>query len=107
MKINYDINYNVLRVADKDNQPLGILNRQEALKLARDDNLDLVLITENATPPIARIIDYGKFKYEQSKKEKEQAKIKRQQADIKEFYLRPVTDQNDINRIIKRSIEFI
>ena len=66
--INDRINYPQLRVVDSDGAQLGVISREEALDVARDRELDLVLVSEKADPPVCRIMDYGKFKFEQEKK---------------------------------------
>ncbi|NBQ37994.1 MAG: translation initiation factor IF-3 [Synechococcus sp.] len=81
--INDRINYPKLRVVDADGTQLGVISRDEALDVARERELDLVLVSEKADPPVCRIMDYGKFKFEQEKKAKE-AKKKSHQTEVKE-----------------------
>ena len=74
--INDRINYPKLRVVDADGTQLGVINREEALEVAKERELDLVLVSEKADPPVCRIMDYGKFKFEQEKKsQRSQEKI--------------------------------
>ena len=81
--INDRISYPQLRVVDADGEQLGVIDREKALEVARERELDLVLVSEKADPPVCRIMDYGKFKFEQEKKAKE-AKKKSHQTEVKE-----------------------
>ena len=92
--INERINYANLRVVDSDGTQLGVISREEALEVAKDRELDLVLVSEKATPPVCRIMNYGKFKFEQEKKAKE-AKKKSHQTEVKEVKMRYKIDQHD------------
>jgi len=95
-----------VRLIGKDGANLGIVSLREALERASQEFLDLVEIAPNADPPVCRIMDFGKFKYEQSKKAQE-AKKKQVQIQIKEIKLRPKTDTHDLD-VKKRHIrEFI
>lgn len=94
--MNEEIREKEVRVIGSDNEPLGILPTKEALRLAEEKELDLVLIAPTANPPVCRIMDYGKFLYEQSKKDKE-AKKKQKVVDIKEVRLSPTIEDHDIN----------
>ena len=80
--INDRINYPQLRVVDADGTQLGVIDREQALSVAQERELDLVLVSEKADPPVCRIMDYGKFKFEQEKKAKE-AKKKSHQTESK------------------------
>ena len=80
--INERISYSSLRVVDSDGTQLGVISREEALEVAKERELDLVLVSEKATPPVCRIMNYGKFKFEQEKKAKE-AKKKSHQTEVK------------------------
>lgn len=93
--INEEIREKELRVLDDENQQVGILSSKEALKLAEEKQLDLVLISPSANPPVCRIMDYGKYIYEQSKKDKE-AKKKQKVVNIKEIRLSPTIEEHDI-----------
>lgn len=85
---------------------LGILNIKEALKIAREHNLDLVNVAPNAKPPVCRIMDYGKFKYEQSKRDKESRK-KQKTMNIKEIKLRPNIEEHDFQVKVKNGQRFL
>ena len=74
LKINDEIRDNKLRLIDEDGSQIGVVSKDEALDMAYDKQLDLVLMSPNAKPPVARIMDYGKFKYDQEKKAKENKK---------------------------------
>lgn len=98
--------YPTVRLIDLDGQQLGVQPTQEALKLARSKGSDLVLIAPHGSPPVARIMDYGKFRFEQSKKEKSQRKHQRQTV-IKEVRLRPAIGENDLLTKARAAQEFI
>lgn len=91
-------------VSDEGN--LGVLPTKEAIKIARDQGLDLVEISPTAVPPVCRIVDYSKFKYEQKKKQKE-IKAKAQKTVIKEIRFGPNTDEHDFNFKLKHAINFL
>ena len=104
--INERINYANLRVVDSDGTQLGVISREEALEVAKDRELDLVLVSEKATPPVCRIMNYGKFKFEQEKKAKE-AKKKSHQTEVKEVKMRYKIDQHDYQVRIGQAIRFL
>ena len=85
-----------IRVLDEDGNQLGVMSPQEALEIARGKGLDLVEIAPQAQPPVCRIINFGKFQYEQKKKQKE-AKAKQTYIVVKEIKFRPGTDEHDYN----------
>ncbi len=85
---------------------MGIIASKDAQKMADEKKLDLVKISPTAKPPVCKIMDYSKFKYEQSKKEKE-ARKKQKTIEIKELRLSPNIDQHDINVKVKKAIEFL
>lgn len=87
-------------------EQLGIMSAREALKLAQEAELDLVKIAPMAKPPVCKIIDYGKFRYEQSRKEKE-ARKKQKTVDVKEVRLSPNIDTNDLNTKVNNAKKFI
>ena len=89
-----------------DGEQLGVMPTEEARKMARDAELDLVLIAATAQPPVCRIIDYGKFKYERLRKEKE-AKKKQHVVEIKEIRMSPNIDQNDLNTKVGSARKFL
>ncbi len=95
-----------MRVIGEDGEQLGIMSPKEALKLAEEAGVDLVKIAPTAKPPVCKIVDYGKFKYEQTRKEKE-AKKKQKVIEIKEIRLSPNIDTNDLNTKINAAKKFI
>jgi len=104
--INERISYSDLRVVDSDGTQLGVISREEALEVAKDRELDLVLVSEKATPPVCRIMNYGKFKFEQEKKAKE-AKKKSHQTEVKEVKMRYKIDQHDYQVRISQATRFL
>lgn len=104
--INEQIRDREVRVIGEDGEQLGIMPTKEALKLAEEAGVDLVKITPTAKPPVCKIVDYGKFKYEQTRKEKE-AKKKQKTVEIKEIRLSPNIDTNDLNTKINAARKFI
>lgn len=104
--INEQIRDKEVRVIGANNEQLGIMSIEEAMKLAEDAGVDLVKIAPNAAPPVCRIIDYGKFRYEQSRKEKE-AKKKQKVIEIKEIRMSPNIDTNDLNTKIAAARKFL
>jgi len=105
-KINEQISAKELRVIDEENKMLGIMSKQEALRLAELRELDLVEIAPQANPPVAKIIDYGKFIYEQQKREKHQRKQQAQQ-QLKEIRFKWRTDTHDFNFKVRHARDFI
>ncbi len=89
-----------------DNVKIGIYNIDEAIRLSREIGLDLVEISPNADPPVCKIIDYSKFKYEQKKKQKE-IKSKAQKMIVKEIRFGPNTDDHDFNFKLKHAVNFL
>ncbi len=106
MNINQAIRAREVRVVGADSEQLGILPLSEALALAEGQHLDLVEVSPTAVPPVCRIMDYGKFKYQQSKKLQE-ARKKQIQIQLKEIKLRPKTDEHDLQFKIKHARRFI
>jgi translation initiation factor IF-3 len=104
-RINEQIRISPVRVVSHDGQMLGILPTPEAQKIAIDAGLDLVEVAGNVRPPVCRIMDYGKFKYEQNKKKKDNTKT--HQVQIKEIRLRPKTGDHDIEFKIKQARTFL
>ena len=86
---------------------MGVLSTEDALALASSRGLDLVEISPNADPPVCKIMDYGKFRYEQQKKAKEQRKKQAHQGELKEVRFRPNTDDHDYGFKMKHAREFI
>ena len=95
-----------MRVISADGEQLGIMSRDEALNLAEQKNLDLVCIAPKAEPPVCKILDYGKFKYDQQKKEKE-AKKKQHTTQIKEIRLSTFIEEHDIMVKAKTGAKFL
>jgi len=95
-----------VRVVGAESDQLGIMPLKEALALAESQHLDLVEVSPNSTPPVCRIMDYGKYKYQQSKKQQE-ARKKQVQIQLKEIKLRPKTDEHDLQFKIKHARRFI
>jgi translation initiation factor IF-3 len=93
-------------VIDSDGKQLGILPRQEALRLAEERNLDLVEVAPQADPPVAKLMDYGKYQYERAKREREARKA-RKEIEVKEVRLRPKTDEHDVNFKIRQARSFL
>ncbi|EAH6867242.1 translation initiation factor IF-3 [Campylobacter upsaliensis] len=104
--LNEEIRANELRCIGDDGKVYGIISADEALEIASRLGLDLVLIAPDAKPPVAKIMDYGKFRYQQEKKQKE-AKKKQKVIDIKEIKLSVKIAQNDINYKVKHALEFL
>jgi translation initiation factor IF-3 len=95
VKINRDIRASEVRLIDSEGEQAGIVPIEEALRLSEEDGLDLVEVAPNSTPPVCRIMDYGKYRYQQSKKTKD-AKKKQTVIQVKEVKLRPKTEEHDI-----------
>ena len=95
-----------IRLIGEDGQQLGIMSSREAMKIAREAELDLVKIAPQAKPPVCKIIDYGKYRYELARKEKE-AKKKQKTIEVKEVRLSPNIDSNDLNTKIASARKFI
>lgn len=104
--INEQIRDKEVRVIGEDGEQLGIMSARDALKLAEEAGVDLVKIAPTAKPPVCKIVDYGKFKYEQTRKEKE-ARKKQKVVEIKEIRLSPNIDKNDLNTKINAARKFI
>ena len=104
--INEQIRDREVRLIGEDGEQLGIMSSREAMKLAAEANLDLVKIAPTAKPPVCKIIDYGKYKYEQTRKEKE-AKKKQRTVEVKEVRLSPNIDTNDLNTKMNNARKFI
>ncbi|NHB44554.1 translation initiation factor IF-3 [Helicobacter pylori] len=106
MLLNGDINFKEVRCVGDDGEVYGIISSKEALKIAQNLGLDLVLISASAKPPVCKVMDYNKFRYQNEKKIKE-AKKKQKQIEIKEIKLSTQIAQNDINYKVKHAREFI
>lgn len=106
VRINERIRVPQVRLIDDQGEQVGIVPTPQALQMARDKGLDLVEISPNAQPPVCKILDYGKFKYEKKKKE-HQARKNQVVVKVKEVQLRPNTDAHDLEYKIKNSHEFL
>ena len=104
--INERIKYPQLRVVDSDGKQLGVIDRIKALEIADQRGLDLVLVSEKANPPVCRIMDYGKYKFEQEKKAKE-ARKKSHQTEVKEVKMRYKIDKHDYDVRIGQAVKFL
>lgn len=104
--INQEIREKELRVVGSDGEQLGIISSAEALKIAEGKDLDLVMISPNAKPPVCKIMDFGKFIYEQSKKEKE-AKKNQKVVSIKEVRVSLTIEEHDIDIKAKNARKFL
>ena len=106
LMINGQIRDKEVRVIGEDGEQLGVMSAAEAQKLADEAGLDLVKIAPTAKPPVCKIVDYGKFKYEQARKEKE-AKKKQKTIEVKEIRMSPNIDENDMNTKISAARKFL
>lgn len=104
--INDQIRVREVRVVDANGNQLGIMPIQDARRAAEEASLDLVLIAPQAKPPVCRIIDYGKYKYEQVRREKE-AKKKQHVVEVKEIRMSPNIDENDMNTKVAAARKFL
>ena len=106
LMVNEQIRDREVRVIGENGEQLGIMPSREAMRLAEEAGLDLVKIAPTAKPPVCKIVDYGKFRYEQTRKEKE-AKKKQRIIDVKEIRLSPNIDKNDLNRKVNAARKFL
>ena len=106
LMINEQIRDKEVRLIGEDGEQLGVMSSKDALKLAREAELDLVKIAPTAKPPVCKIIDYGKYRYELARKEKE-ARKKQKTIEIKEVRLSPNIDDNDLNTKVNAARKFI
>ena len=104
--INEQIRDREVRVIGADGTQLGIMSAREAFKLAQEAELDLVKIAPTAKPPVCKIIDYGKYRYEMARKEKE-ARKKQKTIEVKEVRLSPNIDTNDLNTKVNQARKFV
>ena len=105
-QINEEIRDREVRVISAEGEQLGIMSASAALQLAEEADLDLVKISPNAVPPVCKIMNYGKFKFEQAKKEKENRKNQKV-VELKEIYLSMTIDIGDLNVKAKKTIEML
>ena len=106
VRINHRIRVPEVRVVAEDGSNLGVLSTEAALKRAREVGLDLVEVNPKTTPPVCKILDFGKFKYEEKKKKRE-AKRKQTVVEVKEIKLRPKTDDHDLNVKVRAARKFL
>lgn len=106
-RVNHEIDVPKVRLIDESGNMIGVVNKQDAIRAAQNVGLDLVEVSPNADPPVCKILDYGKYKYEQQKK-KAEAKKNQKTVTVKEIQLRPMVAENDLYikcRDIKRFLE--
>lgn len=96
LQINEEIRFREVRLISDDGEQLGIVSSREAMNIAEEKNLDLVLMSPNAKPPVCKIMDYGKYRYDTMKKAKD-AKKKQKTVELKEVRLSPNIEQHDLN----------
>ena len=106
LRINEEIRIREVRVTSASGEQLGIMATRDALRMAEEQHLDLVEVAPKAKPPVCRIMDFGKYRYEQQKREKE-AKKKQKIVTIKEVKLRPNIEQHDFNVKLKNALRFL
>jgi translation initiation factor IF-3 len=106
LMINEQIRDREIRLIGENGDQLGIMSAKDAMKRAREANLDLVKIAPAAKPPVCKIVDYGKYRYELARKEKE-AKKKQKVTDVKEIRISPNIDENDLNTKANQARKFI
>ncbi|CZQ85981.1 translation initiation factor IF-3 [Trichococcus ilyis] len=106
MMVNDGIRARELRVIGSDGEQLGVKSKNDALQLAEAANLDLVLVSPNANPPVARIMDYGKFRFDQQKRERE-ARKNQKVVSLKEVRLSPSIDENDFQTKLRNARKFL
>lgn len=105
-RINEQINAAEVRVVDADGEMRGVMPVADALKLAEDAGLDLVEVSPNAEPPVCKVLDYGKYKYEQQKKASE-ARKKQKTVDVKEVKIRPGIEEHDYQVKLRNARKFL
>lgn len=106
LPINEEITEQEVRVIDSDGSQLGIMQTSAAIKIAQEKDLDLVIIAPNATPVVCKVMDYGKYRFEQAKKEKEMRKNQKV-VETKEIRLGLSTDVHDFNTKVKHAVKFL
>jgi translation initiation factor IF-3 len=105
-QINEDIRDKEVRLISAEGEQLGIMSSRDALNMAENQGLDLVKISPNAVPPVCKLMDYGKFRFEQTKREKE-ARKNQHVVEIKEIRMSPSIDSNDLNVKMRNAIKFL
>lgn len=106
VRMNEDIRFREVRLIDADGEMRGIVPTDQALRLAEESGLDLVLISPNPDNPVARIMDYGKFVFEQSKRDRE-AKKKQKVVSVKEVQIKLTTEEHDTNVKVRNALRFL
>ena len=106
MMVNDGIRAREIRVIGSSGEQIGVKSKADALRLAETDSLDLVLVSPNANPPVARIMDYGKFRFEQQKRERE-ARKNQKVVNVKEVRLRPSIDEHDFQTKFRNAKKFL
>ncbi len=106
LMINEQIRDKEVRVISETGEQLGVMSSKEAMKLAEEAGVDLIKIAPTATPPVCKIMDYGKYRYEQARREKE-AKKKQKTIEVKEVRLSPNIDTNDLNTKVNMARKFL
>lgn len=105
-RINNRITAKTVQVISSDGQNLGVMQTSDAIQTAMDMGMDLVELNGNSTPPVTKIMDYGKFKYEQKKRANE-AKKKQKTIEMKEVWIKPFIEENDLQIKLKKVLEFL
>ncbi len=105
-RVNEEINVPEVRLIGVDGEQVGIVNIRTAMQMAEESEVDLVEIAPLAQPPVCRVMDYGKFKYQEAKKAHE-AKLKQKQVQVKEVKFRPGTDENDYQIKLRNMVRFL
>lgn len=106
--VNYKIPFTKLRIVDEKGEQLGVMSKDEGLNRSKSVGLDLVVIAERADPPVAKIIDYAKYRYEEKKAVKAKQKLQRaNRVELKEIQLRPGTQDHDVSIKAKKAAEFL
>ena len=105
-QLNEEITDKEIRLIGENGEQLGIVSGEEALRTAEEQGLDLVKISPQATPPVCKLMNYGKYKFEQSKREKE-ARKNQHVVEIKEIRMSPSIDTNDFNTKVKSAVKFL
>lgn len=105
-RINNRINSKTVQVIGSEGQNLGVMPTADAIQMAIDNGMDLVELNATATPPVAKIMDFGKYKYEQKKRASE-AKKKQKTIELKEVWVKPFIEENDLQIKLKKVFEFL
>jgi translation initiation factor IF-3 len=105
-RLNYQITSPQLRLLDEDGKQIGVVTKLEALQKAKELNIDVVEISANANPPVAKLIDFKKFKYQEAKKERE-SKKNQKNVGVKEIRLRPFIGQHDFDTRLAKAQDFL